>query len=130
LAGELGIDLKTHFFGEASPDQIIELLNGSLFVVVPSRREPFGIVALEALAAGKAMLASDTDGLGEFLSRVREPNVTLIQPTIEGLTSGLRKLFISNGNGSPMASNQLPEQYSWANVARRYEHVLVGSVRA
>lgn len=130
LAGELGIDLKTHFFGEASPDQIVELLNGSLFVVVPSRREPFGIVALEALAAGKEILASDTDGLGEFLSKVREPNVTLVEPTTEGLTGGLRKLFLSNGNGSSMASNQMPEQYSWANVARRYEHVLVGNSRA
>ncbi|MDX6288670.1 MAG: L-malate glycosyltransferase [Blastocatellia bacterium] len=130
LTGELGLDQKVHFFGEASPDQIVQLLNGSLFVAVPSRREPFGIVALEALAAGKALLASDTDGLGEFLSEIREPNVTLVEPTAAGLTDGLRKLLVSKGNGSSGASNQLPEQYSWANVAKRYEHVLIGSGRS
>jgi glycosyltransferase involved in cell wall biosynthesis len=132
LAGELGLDQKVYFFGEASPNQIVELLNGSFFVAVPSRREPFGIVALEALAAGKTLLASDTDGLGEFLAKVRDPKVTLVEPTTDGLTEGLRKLFVSEGNGSSAAtsSNQMPEQYSWANVARRYEHVLVGNSRA
>lgn len=129
LASELGLDQKVHFFGEASPDQIVELLNGSFFVAVPSRREAFGIVALEALAAGKALLASDTDGLGEFLSKLRGPNVTLVEPTAEALADGLRKVFISKGNGSATAtmSNKVSEQYSWVNVAKRYEHVLVGS---
>jgi glycosyltransferase involved in cell wall biosynthesis len=32
-------------------------------VVMPSRREPYGLVALEALAAGRALLVSDVDGL-------------------------------------------------------------------
>jgi glycosyltransferase involved in cell wall biosynthesis len=131
LAGELGLDQKVHFFGEASPDQIVQLLNGSLLVAVPSRREPFGIVALEALAAGKALLASETDGLGEFLSEIREPNVTLVEPTAAGLTDGLRKLLTLKRNGSTaIKSNQVPEQYSWTNVAKRYESVLVGSSRA
>ncbi len=129
LTSDLGLDQKVHFFGEASPDQIVQLLNGSLFVAVPSRREPFGIVALEALAAGKSLLASETDGLGEFLSEIREPNVTLVEPTAEGLTEGLLKLFILKGCGSSAATNssQSPEQYSWMNVAKRYEQVLVGA---
>ena len=129
LADELGLNQRVHFFGEASPDQIVQLLNGCLFVTVPSRREPFGIVALEALAAGKTLLASRTGGLGEFLSEIREPNVTLVEPTADGLTEGLRKLFISKRNGSSAAttSNQVPEQYSWTNVAKRYEKVLIGS---
>jgi glycosyltransferase involved in cell wall biosynthesis len=129
LVGELGLDHKVHFFGEASPKQIVQLLNGSLFVAVPSRREPFGIVALEALAAGKALLASETGGLGEFLSGIHEPNVTLVEPSARGLAEGLRRLLISKRNGSSAAtkSNQPPEQYSWTNVARRYEKVLIGS---
>jgi glycosyltransferase involved in cell wall biosynthesis len=131
LAAELGLGQKVHFFGEASPDQIVQLLNGSLFVVVPSRREPFGIVALEALAAGKPLLATRTGGLGEFLSEIREPGVTLVEPTADGLTEGLRKLLILKRNGSTAPkSKQVPEQYSWANVAQRYENVLVGSCQA
>lgn len=132
LVNELGLARRVHFFGEASPDQIVQLLNGSLFVAVPSRREPFGIVALETLAAGKTLLASRTGGLGEFLADTCEPEVTLVEPTAQGLTDGLRKLLVSKRNDSSAAprSNQLPEQYSWTNVAKRYESVLVGSSRA
>ncbi len=42
----LGLNERVHFFGEASSDEVVQLLNGSLSVVVPSRSEPFGIVAL------------------------------------------------------------------------------------
>ncbi|HYR76624.1 MAG TPA: glycosyltransferase family 4 protein [Pyrinomonadaceae bacterium] len=129
LADELELNQRVHFFGEASPDQIVQLLNGCLFVVVPSRREPFGIVALEALAAGKTLLASRTGGLGEFLAEISEPNVTLVEPTADGLAYGLSKLLNLKRNGSSAAtkSNQVPEQYSWTNVAKRYENVLIGS---
>jgi glycogen(starch) synthase len=132
LVDELGLDQRVHFFGEAAPAEIVQLLNGSLFVAVPSRHESFGIVALEALAAGKALLASETDGLGEFLSEIDEPNVTLVEPTADGLADGLRKILASKRNGSSAATriSQVPEQYSWANVAKRYENVLVGNSRA
>jgi glycosyltransferase involved in cell wall biosynthesis len=132
LVDELGLSQRIHFFGQASPNEIVELLNGSLFVAVPSRREPFGIVALEALAAGKDLLASETGGLGEFLSEIREPNVTLVEPTTYGLANGLRKLLALKRNGSSEATKsiQAPGQYSWAKVAKRYENVLLGSSRA
>ncbi|MDX6498802.1 MAG: glycogen synthase [Blastocatellia bacterium] len=131
LAGELGLDQKVHFFGEASPDEIVQLLNGCLFVAVPSRHEPFGIVALEALAASKRLLASRTGGLGEFLSEICDPNITLVEPTAYGLADGLRKLLRPARNGSSTATRiqQLSEQYSWAGVAKRYESVLIGGGR-
>lgn len=132
LADKLGLDQRVHFFGEASPEQIVRLLNGCLFVAVPSRREPFGIVALEALAAGKPLLACRTGGLGEFLTEICEPDVTLVEPTADGLTCGLRKLLDLKRNGLSAAtiSNQVPEQYSWTSVAKRYENVLIGSSHA
>jgi glycosyltransferase involved in cell wall biosynthesis len=37
-------------------------------VVVPSRAEPFGLVALEALSAGVPVVASDVDGLAEVVT--------------------------------------------------------------
>ncbi len=130
LVNELGLTQRVRFFGEASPDEIVQLLNGSLFVAVPSRREAFGIVALEALAAGKTLLASRTGGLGEFLAEMCESEVTLVEPTADGLTDGLRKLLTLKRNGSSATkSNQVPEQYSWTKVAKRYESVLAGSSR-
>ncbi len=37
-------------------------------VIVPSRREPFGRVAVEAMWAGRAVIASEVDGLSEIVS--------------------------------------------------------------
>ncbi|HXM48961.1 MAG TPA: glycosyltransferase family 4 protein [Pyrinomonadaceae bacterium] len=63
----LGLSRNIRFFGEASNREVVKLLNGCLNVVVPSRREPFGIVALEGLAAGKPVLATRVGGLPELL---------------------------------------------------------------
>lgn len=77
LARELGIAERVKFFGRANSVQIAELLNGSLFVVVPSRQEPFGLVALEAMAAGKAVVASRAGGLKEVL---KDAEAILVEP--------------------------------------------------
>lgn len=57
----------------ATPDGIIgDLLQCSL-CVMPSRSEPFGLAALEAVAIGVPVLVSSQSGLAEFLRRVDEP---------------------------------------------------------
>ena len=53
-----------HALGPWPHELAIEALRRSLFAVVPSLwPEPFGLVALEAAAAGKAVIASDIGGL-------------------------------------------------------------------
>ena len=56
LSARSGIGGRVYFYGRASQPEIIRLLNGCRMVVVPSRQEPFGIAALEALAAGRPVL--------------------------------------------------------------------------
>jgi glycogen(starch) synthase len=129
LLNELGLAEHVHLFGAASAEKVVELLNGAVFVVVPSRHEAFGIVALEALAAGKHVLATRTDGLAEFLSNVSEKSVTLVEPGTQQLAYALKNRLALNGNGSAIAPETpaLLDQYSWTNVAGRYESALMGS---
>src|SRR5207249_704317 len=54
-------------YGRASSEEVVALLNGCEFCAVPSRFEPFGITALEAIAAGKPVLAMRVGGIPEFL---------------------------------------------------------------
>ena len=122
-AQELGLAERMYFFGRATPEEVVRLLNGCLFVVVPSRWEPFGIVALEAVAAGKPVLASRVGGLIELLSvvcrsnsavkevvnlhrgfddgtcdldvrsRTLDPLALLVEPTVKELAKGMQELL-------------------------------------
>ena len=67
LINELSIQSRVHLIGWAGQEQIVQLLNGCQYLVVPSRKEPFGIVALEAMAAGKPVIATRVGGLPEVL---------------------------------------------------------------
>jgi len=85
-ARQLGLNGRLHFWGRATSAQIVQLLNGCEFVVMPSRWEPFGLVALEAMAMGKGVLATQVGGLPEF---VQGPGTQLVAPTVEGLAGGV-----------------------------------------
>jgi 1,4-alpha-glucan branching enzyme len=60
---EKGLDDYVHFVGYVSDAERNTLLFHSEAVIFPSIYEPFGIVALEAMAARKAVIASKTGGL-------------------------------------------------------------------
>jgi glycogen synthase len=69
LAGkssELGLTRQVTFIGAKSGPELAAILNRHKFVVVPSLwREPFGIVALEAIACGCIAIGSEGGGLSE-----------------------------------------------------------------
>ena len=53
------------FAGLVDHDRMLELLHRADVAVLPSHYEPFGIVALEAAAAGAPLVTSTVGGLGE-----------------------------------------------------------------
>lgn len=62
---ELGMDSRVRFTGHI-PDTRPALWNADI-LVVPSLEEPLGIVTLEAMAAGVAVVASDVGGIPEVV---------------------------------------------------------------
>jgi len=64
-AAELGLEAAVEFTGWVE-DVMAFLASGDVFVL-PSRVEPFGIVMLEAMAAGKAIVSTRTAGPVEVL---------------------------------------------------------------
>lgn len=133
----LGLQDAVHFCGHVPREQVPGLLKGSLGVVVPSRSESFGIVALEALAAGRPLLASKTGGLAELandlignersvdlhdMSLSNKAQIVLVEPTVEGIASALPKLFLMK---SSKTGFHVPQKYSWSRIGESYETVLV-----
>ena len=115
LAQRLGISHRVHFLGKVPPTQIPSLLAGSQLFVLGSRDEPFGIVLLEAMAAGKAVVATRVGGVPEFVEdgvngRLVPPNdpVALAQGMSELLSNPtLRQKLAQTGK------HLVSQQYTW-----------------
>jgi glycogen(starch) synthase len=66
LSGELGISSRVRFLGNVPHADAIHLFAGCSFCVLPSRsHEGLPVVSLEAMAAGKAVIASHVGGISE-----------------------------------------------------------------
>ena len=66
-ASELGLDRHGTFLGWIGDDVLHSLYRIADLTVVPSIYEPFGLVALEAMASGCPCLVADTGGLREVV---------------------------------------------------------------
>ena len=67
LSWELGINYACRFLGNKTGGALSDLFRAADMVVVPSRNEPFGIVILEAWAAGKPVIVTYNGGPAEFV---------------------------------------------------------------
>jgi glycosyltransferase involved in cell wall biosynthesis len=66
LKKELGLD-GTYFLGHVNQKQLVEIYNIADVSTVPSRTEPFGLVAIEALACGTPVVGTNQGGLPDFI---------------------------------------------------------------
>ena len=64
----LGIAASVDFPGWVDGEALTELLDRASVVVIPSRAEGFGLVALEAALRGRAVVATDVGGLSEVVA--------------------------------------------------------------
>ena len=64
----LGLSEQVTFLGMRTGDDLVRLLNEHRIMVVPSRlAEPFGVVALEGIACGCALVGSESGGLADAI---------------------------------------------------------------
>jgi glycosyltransferase involved in cell wall biosynthesis len=63
----LGIGHRVRFVSWQTGPALVRFFQGSQAVVVPSYYEPFGMVALEAMACGRPVIVSEVGGLSEIV---------------------------------------------------------------
>ena len=97
------------------------LLDSCRFVVMPSREETFGLVALEAMAAQKAVIAFDIENLGELL----HPEWSILLPghSPKLLGKAIIRLWHDQQQcmGLGIRGRQQAEGYSWDTIAAQQE---------
>lgn len=98
-----------------------DLLDKCRFVVMPSREETFGLVALEAMAAQKAVIAFDIENLAELL----RPEWSILLPghSPQYLGEAIIRLWRDKQQctGLGIRGRQQAENYSWDCIAVQQE---------
>jgi 1,4-alpha-glucan branching enzyme len=117
----LGIAGRTRFLGFVDDVRRNALFRLADVAVFPSLYEPFGIVALEAMAFGTPLLVADTGGLWEIV-RHGENGATMYTGDVQSLVNQLRWLLENPEQGRAMADRarqEIIEQYNWTQLAAR-----------
>ncbi len=119
-ANALGIANKVYFTGYIDDETRNALYKCAQVAVFPSLYEPFGIVALEAMAARVPVVVSDVGGLGEV---VREDVGVKVAPgDPNSLADGILKILRNSELAAVLRENGYREattRYNWAGIARQ-----------
>jgi 1,4-alpha-glucan branching enzyme len=119
LAWETGLGEKMLFPGFVDDDTRNRLFRLAEIAVFPSLYEPFGIVALEAMAHGTPLLAADTGGLAEIV-RHGENGVKMYAGDTGSLAAQISWLLTHPKERREMAERawrELSVQYDWNRLA-------------
>ena len=118
-AAELNLTERLTVIPGLPPDslELLQALKTAHCFILPSRHEPFGIAALEALDAGLPLIASAVGGLKDFLKNGE--NAMLFEDNnVEDLcrayteSAALREHLIANGK-------QTARTYNWQTLAEK-----------
>lgn len=121
LACQYGIANQVRFLGFIDDEHRNVLFRMADVAVFPSLYEPFGIVALEAMAFGTPVLAADTGGLREIV-RHQENGVTMYTGDVDSLVQQLRWLLSHPEERMALSKTALAEvksRYAWTHLAQK-----------
>ncbi len=120
LAQQLEVAGQIDFVGSKTGKELKEILNAHRIMVIPSLwPEPFGLVALEGIACGCALVASRIGGLSEAVG----PCAITFEPgVIMSLAEALKKALTQPGIREKLQSKAKEHlaQFAPADVAQRY----------
>jgi glycogen synthase len=124
IAALMPSGIKVSLPGWLDREGLSDLFRLASVVAVPSRDEPFGLVALEALGAKRRVVASRVGGLAEFL---RPPVAELVDPGDPKMLAGALKRALMRGpltGDEERTVDQILVEHSWPHLAQQYEALM------
>lgn len=109
------------FAGRQDHDGLVGVMRSHDAIVLPSRYEPFGIVALEAAATGIPLVTSTAGGLGEAVTD-GQTGVTFTPADVASLTAAVCTTLddpVAAAQRAVLARDRLTDEFSWPVIARR-----------
>jgi glycosyltransferase involved in cell wall biosynthesis len=117
----MGIAHKVMFTGFVDDETLRALQTCADVSVVPSLFEPFGIVALEAMAAKSPVVVSDTGGLAEIVNHDVD-GVKVYPGNPDSLAWGITKVLTDETYANHLRNNahkKIQEKYNWDRIAHQ-----------
>ncbi|MCE9516850.1 MAG: glycosyltransferase, partial [Mycobacterium sp.] len=119
------------FVGLVDHDQLLELLHRADAAVLPSHYEPFGIVALEAAAAGAPLVTSNVGGLGEAVID-GQTGLSFPPRDVAALADAVRAVLddpAAAQRRAVAARERLTSDFDWHTVAAETAQVYLAAKR-
>ena len=107
------------FTGRLDHSQLLTALHDADVIVLPSHYEPFGIVALEAAAAGTPLVTSTAGGLGEAVIN-GQTGISCAPRDVAGIAAAVRNVLddpAAAQRRAVAARDRLTSDFDWATVA-------------
>jgi glycosyltransferase involved in cell wall biosynthesis len=120
-----GLEQKVLFTGFMANRSLHQVYRVADVAVFPSLYEPFGIVALEGMAAGAAVVASDAGGLREVVVH-DETGTTAYAGSAESLAWAVLRVLREPKSAEKMkeaARERLYTEFSWKGIAEQTKAV-------
>nr|MCU0492577.1 glycosyltransferase [Chloroflexaceae bacterium] len=135
LRHELGVAQAVQFLGAQPQPALANYYAAADVVAVPSHYESFGMAALEAMACGAAVVASNVGGLA---STIEDGRSGLLMPhdDPEALADRIALLLTDQTRRQALqtGARQRAVQYGWGNIARQmsrlYDEVTTQAILA
>jgi len=129
LAAYLGMEQHVYFAGFVPDEDLMKIYSIIDIACFPSLYEPFGIVALEGMAAGVPVVVSDAGGLPEVVEN-GVTGITTYAGNPNSLADGLLKLLHEPETGRRLvaaAHERVLSKFNWDTIATQtlaiYERV-------
>jgi glycogen(starch) synthase len=120
-AADLGLDAHGTFLGWIGDDVLHSLYRIADLCVVPSIYEPFGLVALEAMASGCPCIVADTGGLREIVPEDERVGLRFNGGDAEHLAVMVERLLTDDDLRERLVveASEHVLSFDWADVARQ-----------
>ncbi len=129
LCKELGMEDLVLFLGKRAQDTLPYYYSAADMLIMPSYYESFGMVALEAMACGTPVVASDVGGL-HYLVQDGKTGFVVPSGNPEALVDPLNELMNNDNLRKKMGQQaaRFAQKYSWelisAEIAKVYAELL------
>jgi glycosyltransferase involved in cell wall biosynthesis len=129
LVKSLHIEKKVIFHGFLEAEKYYTLLKNARCMIVPSQKEGYGLVVIEANAYGLPVIAYDVAGLRDSVKP--EINGVLVQDgNIEDMARAIREMFANEESYRILAEKSLNYAKNvpkWSDQVQKFENIIQSS---